>query len=222
MENRQHVHRLPLGVIVGLSAVVLIAGGGTAWWTWSSLTATKEVPITLTKPSAPATKQPSEAPSTQPSAKPTEPSSSQTAIEQTTKVFWLQDTGTRLKLTAKEINLDVRDQPDELLASAFELLLKGPTDSKDATTIPDGTKLKRVNVKSDGIHINLSQEFKLGGGSAAMTGRLGQVIFTATTLEPNAKVWIAVEGEPLTVLGGEGLIVDQPMTRESFEQNFEL
>ncbi|MBC6435773.1 spore germination protein, partial [Nostoc sp. HG1] len=42
------------------------------------------------------------------------------------------------------------------------------------------------------------------------------------TLQPKAKVWIDVEGKPLEILGGEGLEIERPMTRQSFEENFSL
>lgn len=77
-------------------------------------------------------------------------------------------------------------------------------------------------MKQDGIHVNLSQEFTNGGGSASMTGRVAQVIYTATTLEPEAQVWIEVEGKPIETLGGEGLELQQPLTRQSFQENFTL
>ena len=79
-----------------------------------------------------------------------------------------------------------------------------------------------MRVQPDGVYVDLSAEFEQGGGSAVMMGRLGQVVYTATSLEPSSAIWISVAGEPLEVLGGEGLIVDQPMTRELFDQNFPL
>ncbi len=129
--------------------------------------------------------------------------------------------GDRFELTPATASVSAAGQPDALLKAALEEMLKGQPNSTDLTsTIPAGTQLRQVSIQDDGVHVDLSQDFTTGGGSASMTGRLGQLIYTATTLDPKAAVWILVEGKPLEVLGGEGLMVDQPMTRESFEQNF--
>jgi spore germination protein GerM len=101
-------------------------------------------------------------------------------------------------------------------------LLAGPTEGTGSTTIPKGTKLQSLKVENDGIHVNLSNEFTTGGGSTSMIGRVGQVVYTATTLNPNAKVYIEVNGKKLETLGGEGLEVEQPLTREKFDKDYSL
>jgi len=57
--------------------------------------------------------------------------------------------------------------------------------------------------------------------AVSMSSRVAQVLYTATSLQPNAKVWIDIEGKPLEVLGGEGLLLEQP-DLESFEKLYAL
>jgi spore germination protein GerM len=194
-----------LGLVTGVVAVVLAAGSGTVWWTRNSIK-----PPTLSAPASVPV-----APSSQP--QPTQP-----AVSRTVQVYWLKDIDGRLELAASPLMLNQSNQSDQILTVALNHLLAGPKDANVASSIPQGTTLRNVTIEPDGIHVDLSPEFKVGGGSAAMTGRLGQIIYTATTLEPHAKVWISVNGEPLRLLGGEGLEIDQPMTRQSFDQNFSL
>ncbi|GAA6622160.1 GerMN domain-containing protein [Scytonema sp. NUACC26] len=141
--------------------------------------------------------------------------------EQKAEVYWLQDSGTKLSLVPQAVTLP-QGEPNQVLEAAFSKLLAGPTEGTGSTTIPTGTKLLGVKVADDGVHVNLSEDFTTGGGSSSMMGRVGQVVYTATSLNPNAKVYIEVNGKQLDVLGGEGLELEQPLTRESYKQNFEL
>jgi spore germination protein GerM len=132
-----------------------------------------------------------------------------------TQTYWLKDTGTRLELVAKPLALDPNLTPEQKLQQAFAEQLSNPAlPTSTSNAIPPGTRLLDLKIKSDGIHLDLSAEFSQGGGSAAMIGRLAQVVYTATSLNPDAALWINVDGKPLELLGGEGLMVDQPMTRQ--------
>lgn len=203
---RSRSRSLPLGLFAGVTVIALLAGGATAWITWQVFNP------------QPATQLPVQAPTTPQSS----PSlSSQAVAEKTVQVYWLKTVENSIEPTASPVTV-AAEQPEALLKAAFEKMLAGSDDPELTSTIPAGTKLRSVQMKEDGVHVDLSQEFTSGGGSTAMTGRLAQVIYTATTLNPEAPVWISVEGAPLDVLGGEGLIVDQPMTRETFQQNYPL
>ncbi|MBD2771942.1 GerMN domain-containing protein [Iningainema tapete] len=192
------------GVIAAVIAAVVAVSGGVAWLTWSSNKPVAQNP------------QPNISNSVEPSPK-TNP------VEKPAEVYWLQDTGTNFKLVPQPITIKpAGDSPNQILEAAFQTLLAGPTEATNSTTIPQGTKLVGVEVENDSVTVNLSEEFKSGGGSASMTGRVGQVVYTATALNPNAKVYIEVNGEKLEVLGGEGLELEQPLTRDSFNQNYPL
>jgi spore germination protein GerM len=197
MNNQQGSKRISSGVIAAVSAAVIATGGGIAWLT------SNQSPISIP---------PFHNGTTQPNPP---------GQEQTPSVYWLKPTETSFDLVPQPIQI-AATQPNQALEKAFETLLAGPTEGTDSTTIPPGTKLLAVKTTNNQVHVNLSEDFTTGGGSASMIGRLGQVIYTATSVNPNAQVYIEVEGEQLEVLGGEGLILEQPMTRESFQQNYPL
>lgn len=138
------------------------------------------------------------------------------------KVYWLRSNGKKLELAPVQIAVDEGGTSGEQIKATVERLLKGPANSDVTSSIPDGTKLNSLKVEKDGVHVDLSKSFTTGGGSTSMQARLGQVIYTASSLNPTDPVWVSIDGEPLTVLGGEGLEVSQPMTRADFKKGFSL
>lgn len=216
METPRSSRRIPLSLIAAVSAVVLAAGSGTAWWMISSNNETPAPPDTTSQvePTTPDTT--TNPPSTE------EPSQVPAAAATTAQVYLIEVAGDRFELVPSEVQLETDASPEQVLTTAFERLLSKDVESDAFSEIPDSTDLLNLRIADDGVHVNLSSDFQFGGGSASMTGRLAQVIYTASTLEPTAPVWISLDGEPLELLGGEGLIVDQPMTRAQFEENFSL
>jgi spore germination protein GerM len=146
--------------------------------------------------------------------------------ENTIKIWRLDDNGKKTFLVpqdrkdpeASTSNPEVRVQRSmsALLASA------GKPDGKLVSTIPVGTKLLSSRILADGIHIDLSKEFTKGFGATSMIGRLGQVVYTATAQNPDAAVWITVEGKKLEVLGDVGAEIRQPITRRTYNQDYPI
>ncbi|AUC60873.1 hypothetical protein AA637_06780 [Cyanobacterium sp. HL-69] len=137
---------------------------------------------------------------------------------QRVNLYWLNE---NLEITPRTTDLPKAETQEEVLTNAFNMLLQG-SDTEDFSAIPEETQLLDLEVREDGVHVNLSFDYTTGGGSASMIGRLGQVIYTASSLEPNTPVWLNVDGEPLELLGGEGLEVEQPMTRDLYQQQYQF
>jgi spore germination protein GerM len=199
MQDQQNTRRIPLGVIAGISVALLGLGGGAAWLALNSNNSTTLNP-TQTAPNP--VKQ------------------TQQINEQKTQVYWVNDVNNKIQVVPSTITLKAGQNKSEILEATLTSLLDGPTNKTSTTTIPQGTQLRKVTLEADGVHVDLSKQFTTGGGSASMTGRLAQILYTASSLDPNTKVWISVEGKPLEYLGGEGVEVEQPLTRENFKKNF--
>jgi hypothetical protein len=110
---------------------------------------------------------------------------------------------------------------DAVAAAAVEALLEGPEAGEVelgfSTSIPEGTELLGVTITDGVATVDLSGEFATGGGSLSMMSRVAEVVFTLTQFPTVEAVDFRLDGEPLTVLGGEGLILDHPQTRADWE-----
>lgn len=109
----------------------------------------------------------------------------------------------------------------EVARAALTELLAGPTSADVAaglaSTVPTGTRLLGIDVAGGTATVDLSGEYASGGGSLSMTARLAQVTFTLTQFPTVNQVTFRLDGKPVTVFGGEGIVLDHPSTRASFE-----
>lgn len=110
----------------------------------------------------------------------------------------------------------------QVAAAAMEELLAGPTAEDEAvgmtTAIPEGTRYIGTTIDQGVATIDLSSEFESGGGSLSMSARLAQVVYTLTQFPTVSFVNFTLDGEPVEVFGGEGIVLDRPVGRKHFEE----
>lgn len=130
-------------------------------------------------------------------------------------VYWVDSVNNQVAFSPEAIAVN-KSAPSDALTTAIETLLDG----ESATAIPTGTELLSLRTEGDDVYIDLSGRFTEGGGTTSMATRMGQLVYTTTAVREDANIWLSVDGEPLEYIGGEGLYVEQPLTREKFAQNF--
>jgi len=107
------------------------------------------------------------------------------------------------------------------LKYSIENLLKGPTAVEKAkgiySEIPQGTRLLSLEETPTKIIVNLSSDFEQGGGTDGLYKRLYQLIKTAnknTVLD----VYLYINGKQVDVVGGEGIMLNQPLNSNSLDE----
>ena len=201
----------PNGLVAGVAAAVLILGGVGSLWAWKVLNNGEPVDPSSSNPDATQTN-----PDVQPP---------QTLVQESeTQLYGLKPTEQGFELVARALAIEPGETERDVISRALTATIASAEADDFISTIPTETKVLGVTIEADGsIRVNLSGEFESGGGSASMKGRLAQALYTATGLDPDAAVYFEVNGQPLEVLGeGDGIVVDQPLTRADFEAEFEL
>jgi Sporulation and spore germination/Immunoglobulin-like domain of bacterial spore germination len=105
--------------------------------------------------------------------------------------------------------------------AAMNALLAGPSADESGertvtSAIPDGTRLLDIAIRNGTATVDLSTEFDSGGGSTSMQYRLAQVVYTLTQFSTVRSVIFQIEGETVTVFGGEGIVLDGPQARADY------
>ena len=103
---------------------------------------------------------------------------------------------------------------------AIKSLISGPKSEEKAkgvyTEIPSGTKLISIHETQAEVIVNLNSAFEQGGGTESLYKRLYQLIKTAkrNTTKP---VYLYIDGSKAEVIGGEGIMITQPLNDNSLD-----
>lgn len=94
---------------------------------------------------------------------------------------------------------------------------------RDPERPPAGSRPRR-NVARDHATVSRSRwpagAFASGGGSFSVRGRLAQVVYTLTQFATVTRVSFKLDGQPVTVFSSEGIILDTPVTRVTYRDDF--
>lgn len=137
-----------------------------------------------------------------------------------TLIYMVRSEPTVFRLDGVPRSIGARDA-EGMVEQAALALMEGPTAAEVerglSTSVPPDTRLLGLELDGDTVTVDLSADFARGGGSAAMQARLYQLFYTLT--QPNGidAVHLLVEGEPVTLFGGEGIMVPQPWRRSEHE-----
>ena len=121
-------------------------------------------------------------------------------------------------LSAKSV---IRAVDTPLIATnAIQALIEGPTpaeqDTELSTSIPADTLLLSLTIEEGLAIIDLSREFEVGGGSFNILSRLAQVVYTLTQFPTVDQVVFHIDGEPIEVFSGEGVVLEDPVDRGDY------
>jgi len=133
-----------------------------------------------------------------------------------TVVYFVHDTGETFTLEPVNRRLG-RATAEERAVLQVAALTRGPSADEAsrglATSVPPDTAVLGASLAGGVLSVDVSAAFERGGGTSTMLGRLNQLFYTLTQPGDVDAVRLLVEGEPVTVFSGEGLLVQQPWVR---------
>ena len=142
------------------------------------------------------------------------------------RIYFLRydDKANALRLAPSPRKIPEGASAQEQASRAMQELLNGPDDEyreKGYTTeIARDTRLRGVEVIGGTAYVDLSGEVEGGGGSSSMLARLYQIVYTATEIPGIEDVRVLIDGKLREAMGGEGVLIDEPLRRPVAEPEF--
>lgn len=109
------------------------------------------------------------------------------------------------------------------LKYALNQLIAGPTAYEKKvgvySEIPKNVQLLSVVESNNKIIINVTGNIQYGGGADSLYSRMKQLIKTAliNSPSPNKPIYLYIDGKQAEVLGGEGIMISQPLKENSLD-----
>ena len=103
---------------------------------------------------------------------------------------------------------------------AINSLVRGPKQEERQkgvyTEIPSGSEIINITEQPDKVIVNLNSAFVNGGGTESLYKRLYQLIKTVK-LNSTLPVYLYIDGHQADVVGGEGIMLTQPLSNSSLD-----
>lgn len=121
------------------------------------------------------------------------------------------------KAVKREYNKDIDGSK---IRFAVTSLIRGPKSEEKKygvyTEVPVGSEVINITEQADRVIVNLNSAFVNGGGTESLYKRLYQLIKTAR-LNSELPVYLYIDGQRADVVGGEGIMLSQPLSNSSLE-----
>ena len=112
-------------------------------------------------------------------------------------------------------------QGQSKLKFALNKLIAGPSaDEKNVGVYsenPKNVKILGIVESKNKIIINVSGNIQTGGGADSIYSRMKQFIKTALANSPKKPIYLYIDGKQAEVLGGEGIMISQPLNENSLD-----
>lgn len=113
-----------------------------------------------------------------------------------------------------------KDVDGSKIRYSVNCLIRGPRPEEKQkgvyTEIPQSSQIINITETSDKVVVNLNSAFVNGGGTESLYKRLYQLIKTVK-LNTNLPVYLFIDGQRADVVGGEGIMLSQPLSNSSLD-----